>query len=84
MAFQRLRETMAVFGPARLERVAATGRRPPSQAEAWMRIVVSLVLLIAGIMIITAPNILFGTAFSDGVRQLASGWVGTVVGHWLT
>lgn len=50
---------------------------------AIMRIVVSLVLLAAGILILTAPNAFISHALDQGVQKIAAGWVGAVVGYWL-
>ncbi len=55
-----------------------------SPLEAWMRIVVSLIALISGILILTAPNFAFSHAFDDGIQKLASAWVGSVIGYWLS
>jgi len=49
-----------------------------------MRIVVSLIALISGMLILTAPNFAFSHAFDDGIQKLASAWVGSVIGYWLS
>jgi hypothetical protein len=69
MAFSKIRETVAGF------------RSEPRPAV--MRIFVSLVLLAAGILILTAPNFLFAHKFDDDVQKIAAGWVGAVIGYWL-
>jgi hypothetical protein len=69
MAFTKIRETVEGF------------RSQPRSAA--MRIVVSLVLLAAGILILTAPNVAFGQKFDDDVQKIAAGWVGAVIGYWL-
>jgi len=48
-----------------------------------MRIVVSVVLLIVGILILTAPNWFVSYKPDDGVQKIAAGWIGAVVGYWL-
>ena len=48
-----------------------------------MRIAVSLVLLVAGIAILTAPNVLLGQKLDDGIQKIAAGWIGAVIGYWL-
>ncbi len=56
---------------------------PVPRHVAVMRIVVSLVLLIVGTLILTAPNPILPQAMSDGVQKIAVGWIGAVVGYWL-
>jgi len=56
---------------------------PPPAHVAVMRIAVSLILLLAGIGILTAPNFVFPEKFDDGVQKMAAGWVGAVIGYWL-
>lgn len=56
---------------------------PIPRHVAAMRITVSLVVLAAGILVLTAPNFLFPNAFNDGVQKIAAGWVGAVIGYWL-
>jgi hypothetical protein len=56
---------------------------PAPRHVAVMRIVVSLVLLTAGILILTAPNFFFDTKLDDGVQKLATGWIGAIIGYWL-
>ena len=56
---------------------------PIPRHVAAMRIIVSLVILTAGIGVLTAPNFLFPAAFDDGTQKIAAGWVGAVVGYWL-
>jgi hypothetical protein len=50
---------------------------------AIMRIIVSLVLLIGGLLILTAPNIIIPTQMNDGVQKAAFGWIGAIIGYWL-
>jgi hypothetical protein len=69
MAFTKIRETVAGL------------RSEPRPAV--VRILVSLVLLAAGILILTAPNVVFGQKFDDDVQKIAAGWVGAVIGYWL-
>ena len=56
---------------------------PIPRHVAVMRILVSLVLLVAGIVILTAPNLVIHHEGSDGVQKLAAGWIGAVIGYWL-
>ncbi len=50
---------------------------------AIMRIVVSLFLLIIGVFILTAPNMLIHTELGEGIQKVAIGWIGAVIGYWL-
>jgi len=56
---------------------------PVPRHIAVMRILVSLILLVSGILILTAPNIIFATALNEGIQKIAAGWVGAVIGYWL-
>lgn len=57
---------------------------PVTRDVAAMRIIVTLLVLVAGIGIVTAPNVLFPEAFTDGIQKLAAGWIGAVIGYWLS
>ena len=48
-----------------------------------MQIAVSLILIAFGIVILTAPNQLVGNTTED-TKKLAAGWVGAVIGYWLS
>lgn len=48
-----------------------------------MRIFVSLVLIIAGFAILTAPNAIVRHAADESVQKFAAGWIGAVAGYWL-
>lgn len=59
----------------------------PSKNEkvnAIMQIVVSVIVLVVGILALTAPNFLFHVALSEGTQKMAAGWVGLVIGYWLS
>ncbi|MFQ5898233.1 MAG: hypothetical protein ACE5JN_08295 [Candidatus Methylomirabilia bacterium] len=43
----------------------------------------SLVLLLAGILILTAANFMFAHSFDEGVQKIAAGWIGAIIGYWL-
>ena len=50
--------------------------------RAWMQVVVSLVLLAAGISILIDPAWL--PHFDESTKKIAAGWVGGVIGYWLS
>lgn len=49
-----------------------------------MQVIISLILLLAGIAILTSPNALFPTAMDEAVKKIACGWIGAVIGYWLS
>ena len=49
-----------------------------------MQIVVSLVLLVFGILVLTAPNIVFPEPTTDQAQKFAAGWLGAIIGYWLS
>ncbi len=49
-----------------------------------MQIIVSLVLLIAGLVILSAPNVIVNHEITDGIQKVAAGWIGAVIGYWLS
>jgi hypothetical protein len=48
-----------------------------SRTRAVMQIVISLALLTFGFYVLTGN-------YDDGVQEFAAGWVGAVVGFWLS
>lgn len=54
------------------------------KVKAWMQVFVSLGMLACGIAVLTAPNSLIPHHFDEGMKKIASGWIGTVVGYWLS
>lgn len=52
------------------------------RGDAWYRLVVltiiSFVLLVAGLYILLSPR------FGEDVKKIGSGFIGTVVGYWLS
>ncbi len=54
------------------------------KARVWMQIVVSLILLVVGILILTSPNFFFTYQYDEGIKKSAAGWVGAVIGYWLS
>ena len=49
-----------------------------------MQILVSLIVLMYGILVLTAPNVVFPEATTDQAQKFAAGWVGMVIGYWLS
>jgi hypothetical protein len=49
-----------------------------------MQIIVSLILLVGGILILTSPNFFFAHQSDEGIKKSAAGWVGAVIGYWLS
>ena len=58
--------------------------RKVTKDVAIMRIAVSLILLIAGFLVLTSPNFLFKNELSGELQKVASGWIGLVAGYWLS
>ena len=56
---------------------------PTSRHVILMRILVSLFLLAAGIIILTAPNFILTHQADDSRQKAAIGWIGAVIGYWL-
>ena len=49
-----------------------------------MQILVSSILLVFGILVLTAPNIVFPEATTDQAQKFAAGWLGAIIGYWLS
>ncbi len=54
------------------------------KVKVWMQVLVSLVVLAAGFAILTSPNYLCPKAVDASTKQWASGWIGAVIGYWLS
>jgi hypothetical protein len=54
------------------------------KARVLMQIAVSLISLSVGLVVLTSPNLVMPTASDDGTKKLAAGWVGAVIGYWLS
>jgi len=50
----------------------------------WMQVIVSLMILIVGLLVLTAPNFVFQQTFDESTKRWAAGWIGAVVGYWLS
>ena len=54
------------------------------KVKVWMQVIISFILLIAGLAILTSPNALFPKAIDEAVKKMACGWIGAVIGYWLS
>ncbi len=57
---------------------------PQQKIKAWMQVIVSLLMLITGILVITSPNMAFHQNFDESTKKWAAGWIGAVIGYWLS
>jgi hypothetical protein len=48
----------------------------------WMQVLVSFIMLAAGILILIGPKWL--PTFDEPTKKVAAGWVGGIVGYWLS
>lgn len=51
--------------------------------KVFMQVFLSFFLLGAGLIVITSPNAVIDHPVSDGIRCVAVGWIGAVIGYWL-
>ncbi len=49
-----------------------------------MQIVVSLLILLIGTVVLLAPNAILPHSVDEGTKRFAAGWIGMVVGYWLS
>jgi hypothetical protein len=61
--------------------VAFDGKQKTREA---MRVLVSLLLLAAGIVILVSPNRFVPTSLPEPTKCIAAGWIGAVIGYWLS
>jgi hypothetical protein len=50
----------------------------------WMQVVVTLTVLLVCFLILTAPNRFLAHNFDEGTKRFACGWIGVVIGYWLS
>ena len=60
--------------------MAATQKK----VRVWMQVIVSATVLAAGLLILTAPNIVLQRSLDEGTKRFAAAWVGAVIGYWLS
>lgn len=61
-----------------------TASTTQQKVRVWMQVVVSLLVLIAAFLVLFAPNRLLQTQIDESTKRLASGWIGAVIGYWLS
>jgi len=49
-----------------------------------MQICVSVIVLFFGIAILTSPNAIFAHNIDESTKKWAAGWIGVVIGYWLS
>ena len=54
------------------------------KVKVWMQVLVSLVVLVVGLLVLTSPNFVFHQNFDESTKKWAAGWVGAVIGYWLS
>ena len=54
------------------------------RVKVWMQIVVSLLILLIGTVVLLAPNAILPHSVDEGTKRFAAGWIGMVVGYWLS
>jgi hypothetical protein len=47
-----------------------------------MQVAVSFILLVTGILVLADPSWL--PRFDESLKRIAAGWVGAVIGYWLS
>jgi hypothetical protein len=54
------------------------------KVRVWMQVVISILMLGVGILVILAPNFFVPHQVDESVKRLAAGWIGAVIGYWLS
>jgi len=54
------------------------------KVKVWMQVVVSLLVLVVGLLILTSPHRIFPSGFDESTKRWAAGWIGAVIGYWLS
>lgn len=62
----------------------ATKITPLQKTKAWMQVAVSFLMLLVALLVLTSPNFFFRQTFDESTKKWAAGWVGTVIGYWLS
>lgn len=61
-----------------------TASTTQQKVRVWMQVIVSLVLLAAGFIVLVSPASIFPKPIDESTKRLATGWIGAVVGYWLS
>ncbi len=80
--FTKIRETIEALPD--IKDVTTITKPTKTLHVAFMRIIISLILLFAGLLILTSPNPIINSPASDGLQKIAAGWIGAVIGYWLS
>ncbi len=56
---------------------------PDQKVRVWMQVIISLVLLLAGLIVLSAPNYILRHNTDESLQKLAAGWIGALIGYWL-
>jgi hypothetical protein len=54
------------------------------RVRVWMQVIVSLAVLVVCFSILTAPNHFLAHNFDEATKRFAAGWIGGVIGYWLS
>jgi hypothetical protein len=54
------------------------------KVRVWMQVVVSFLLLAAGFLVLVSPARIFPAPMDESTKKLAAGWIGAVIGYWLS
>ena len=57
---------------------------PDLRHKVWMQILVSIIMLIAGLLILASPNFIIPGEVDEATKRYASGWIGAIIGYWLS
>lgn len=52
------------------------------KVKVWMQVIVSFILLAAGIIILIGPSWL--PHIDESLKKIAAGWIGAVIGYWFS
>ena len=49
-----------------------------------MQVIVSGIMLVSGILILSAPHRILPHTFDEATKRFAAGWIGAIIGYWLS
>lgn len=61
-----------------------TASTTQQKVRVWMQVIVSLAVLIGSFLVLYAPNKVLTGQFDESTKRLAAGWIGAVIGYWLS